>query len=61
MKGIAVLTIRHTASKLNVSRTIVPVMLAAGELTPATVNGRPAVLDDLALRRAIRRAQKVAA
>ena len=61
METVAVLTVRAAADKLDRRREAVHLMLARGELSPATINGRPAVLDDITFRRMARKARKAAA
>jgi hypothetical protein len=61
MATVNVLTLKTAADRLATYRERVKVMLAAGKLTPATINGKEAVVDDLAFRRAVRKVQKVAA
>lgn len=58
MEGVAVLTITAAAAKLEQRREIVSLMLARKELAGATINGRPAVLDDAAFRQAARKAKR---
>ncbi len=51
METVSVLTIREAASRLVRRREAVQLLVARGELTSATINDRPAVLDDLTFRR----------
>jgi hypothetical protein len=60
MPDVAVLTVTEAASRLDERRETIPVLVARGELTPATINGRPAVVDDAKFRRAQRRAATAA-
>lgn len=61
MEGVGVLTIREAATRLRARREKVSLLLALNELTPATINDRPAVLDDVTFRRLQRKAKRVAA
>jgi hypothetical protein len=56
-----VLTIRTAARRLGTRSETVHLMLVRGDLTSAQINDKPAVLDDLAFRRAARKAAKEAA
>ena len=61
MKGVSVLTVAKAASDLDIRRERVAVMLAAGELTRASINGRDAVLVDLRWHRAKGKTTRAAA
>ena len=61
MKGVSVLTVAKAASDLDIRRERVAVMLAAGELTRASINGRDAVLVDLRWHRAVAQSARRAA
>ena len=61
MSEVGVFTISAAAIRLDLRREYVSLLLARKELTPATINERPAVLDDLRFRRLARKARKVAA
>lgn len=61
MEGVNVLTIRAAAAELKERRESVALRLARKELTAATINGRPAVLDDVTFRRMQRKVRRAAA
>ena len=61
MATVNVLTINSAAAQLRTYRERVQVMLAAGSLTGATINGKLAVLDDATFRRAVRKAKQATA
>jgi hypothetical protein len=52
MEPVEVLTPQAAAGRLGVSRHVLLTRLASRELTPATVDGKPAVVVDKAFRRA---------
>jgi hypothetical protein len=58
MEGLAVLTVNEAAGRLKQRRETVALLLARKELTPATINGRLAVLDDITFRAMQRKAKK---
>jgi hypothetical protein len=58
MEGLAVLTVNEAAGRLKQRREAVALLLARKELTPATINGRLAVLDDITFRAMQRKAKK---
>jgi hypothetical protein len=58
--AVRVLTLREAARRLDRPRPHISIMLASGKLTPASINDRPAVADDLTFRRLARQAQKQA-
>ncbi len=51
MEPVSVLTIAEAANRLDRRRETVHSMVARGDLTPAKINDRVAVLDDLTFRR----------
>jgi hypothetical protein len=59
--AVKVLTVREAAARLGARPEAVALKLARAELTPATINDRPAVLDDITFRRLLRKSAKVAA
>lgn len=56
MAPVKILTLKRAADELGTYRQRVLERIAAGELTPATVDERPAVVDDPKFRRAVRKA-----